>query len=134
MKLYETLNLKRWWSLVICFYLFSVFATGLMPIHSEVPEQINIAHLDKVVHFITHFILLFLLHQLLNYKPLVLVCFGLFVGSIIEVLQIPLATRGFDYYDILANTAGTLSGFVASLTFLKGILSSIDHKLTQALK
>jgi VanZ family protein len=79
--------------------------------------------LDKIIHFIFYFTLTALL---INYfknkiKNYIIYCFfaAVIFGIIIEILQDIVPTkRSFDYFDILANSLGSLT---IIMVFLKNI-------------
>lgn len=98
-------------------FLFSlvILYLSLGNIHSpQTPGLFNIPHLDKVVHFFLYGILCYLLmyeskqlKRKRHYLLFVAIC--LLYGIIIELLQINLAHRTGDIYDIIANGLGSIT-------------------------
>ena len=82
--------------------------------------------LDKIIHFLFYFVLFFLLINFFktinieknaNFLSLII---AIIYGIVIEVFQDIVPTkRNFDYYDILANSMGSISMFILLLTILK---------------
>lgn len=95
------------WTLII-FYLCLDDAPNL--------PKFSFPNKDKLVHFIFYFVFVFiwtksLLHKNLK-KLLLILCFALLLGVIIEFLQENFTLhRTFDWYDILANSMGAISSF-----------------------
>ncbi|MGB5821253.1 MAG: VanZ family protein [Saonia sp.] len=101
---------------ITVFSLFS-FPDDTLAIDIEIP------HLDKVVHFIFYFMVvilgsLFLWEtrrdrlRLVN-AVLIALCFAIFYGIIIEVIQSKFTVkREGDLWDIVANSIGALTGTI----------------------
>lgn len=93
-----------------------IILLSLMPSRS-VPE-IEIKHLDKLVHIAMYFVLT--ISYVLSFreydKPVIMAFSGAFlVGVLTEVMQYKFtSSRFFDFFDIIANTAGS---FFAILFF-----------------
>ena len=79
----------------------------------NVSVDVPIQGKDKLVHFMFYFILVYLWGKALNdTKIILIVCFCVLYGIIIEVLQgVFTTTREFDIYDIIANLLGALTSF-----------------------
>ncbi|AMC36768.1 hypothetical protein [Janthinobacterium sp. B9-8] len=65
---------------------------------------------DKILHFVSYFLLSLLLAPYLSYSKLFIVLF--LMGGSIEMIQ-PLAGRKCCIYDQLANTSGIISSIAA---------------------
>ena len=77
--------------------------------------------IDKIVHFLFYFVLALLMGTAFYYKKnepfikriVIIVAIGISVGFFIEVIQGNfIKNRFFDFFDILANSIGTLVGFI----------------------
>ncbi|MEO0527044.1 MAG: VanZ family protein [Bacteroidota bacterium] len=110
-KLGFTIAFISWMALVTLFSLVS-FSEGTL-------GTINIPHFDKLAHFVFYLVAALLCYAFLWemageslswVKALIMaVCFAIFYGIIIEVIQSELTrTRQGDFLDILANTLGAL--------------------------
>lgn len=78
-------------------------------------------HWDKVFHFVMYFSLSIpftLLHPK-SWKLYNGIFISILMGIIIEYIQQYIPGRNFEYYDIIANSSGTILGVVATLYFLK---------------
>jgi VanZ family protein len=105
------------WLITISFLL-------LMPGENIPNSGIDIPHLDKYLHFIMFAVLsfLFLLQKVKRKQKvtirekiavcLVIVCFGLIVEIIQECF---ILDRHFDWWDVVANTLGTIAGVLLLL-------------------
>ncbi len=80
---------------------------------TPVTDSPKIIGLDKIVHFFTYLILLFIL--LWNGFSIVFsVVFSILYGILMEIVQIPVPGRECSFYDFLANCAGIfVSLFIA---------------------
>ena len=95
----------------------------LLSFYSNNSSDISIDHLDKAIHFTLFFVQAFLITQTIisYYKKVqtknLLIIFILLIifGSIMEVQQIFLPTRKFEYYDFLYNLLGITSGLFCSI-------------------
>ena len=81
---------------------------------------------DKIVHFVFYFTLTFLLFNSFTVKKikinaqLISVIIAVIYGIIIEILQDIVPTkRSFDYFDIVANTLGSLTMLIVLNYFKK---------------
>lgn len=99
-------------SLFAILWTLVILILSLITIHSEA-VNIPIEGKDKVVHFAFYFMFVFLWSKAFNYKKTVIIlCIAIGYGIIIEVLQhVATTTRQFDYFDIIANVLGALTGF-----------------------
>ncbi|MES2812417.1 MAG: VanZ family protein [Bacteroidota bacterium] len=116
-------NKKSLWTAVIWTGLI-LFLSFKSP--AGVP-QINISNIDKVVHFMFYFVFVFLWYRFLFFKKLtqkkhliVLVLIAISLGILVEFAQGYFTiTRQPDFFDALANTIGSLFGFILANSILK---------------
>ena len=95
----------------------------LLSFYSNNSSDISIDHFDKAIHFTLFFVQAFLITKTIisYYKKVqtknLLIIFILLIifGSIMEVQQIFLPMRKFEYYDLLYNLLGTTSGLFCSI-------------------
>ena len=106
-------------------YSYIIFITFilLIPVDSEV--VINIVEKDNhpsdFISLFIHFILMFILYYLFkktysNYKYLLI--FIIMYSILIEYFQI-FTTRGFEFFDLIFNLFGVISGYLYFLIFKK---------------
>ncbi|WP_353148924.1 VanZ family protein [Flavobacterium sp.] len=77
---------------------------------------ISIKNIDKIIHFVFYFVLVFLwikgMKRTSMYRFLIVVVLAIFLGIGIEFLQkYCTPKRTFDWYDIVANSLGAISSF-----------------------
>ena len=97
-------------SLILLIYSLLIFFLSTLPL----PEQkTQVPSLDKIIHMLIYFFMAILalrsfrkLNNPLAKSFLYTFCFGL----IIELVQYFIPYRGFDLYDILANSLGLFLG------------------------
>ena len=108
------------------FYSISILILSLVNL-SDI-KMIKLETSDKVYHAISYALMIFfwLLYYKIKFKTvsskqnLTLVLFIIGFGIIIEYLQLILTSyRSFDWWDVIANTAGVLIGFASFMAFLK---------------
>ena len=117
-------------NLSLKFYIYLISSVGwficilyLLIFYSNNSSDISIDHLDKVIHFTLFFVQSFLITQAIIYhdkrvqtKNFIIIFILLIIfGSIMEVQQIYLPTRKFEYYDLLFNLLGITSGLFCSI-------------------
>ena len=117
-------------NLSLKFYIYLISSVGwfisiiyLLIFYSNNSSEISIDHLDKAIHFILFFVQAFLITQaIISYdkrvqtKNLIIIFILLIIfGSIMEVQQIYLHMRKFEYYDLLFNLLGITSGLFCSI-------------------
>ena len=117
-------------NLSLKFYIYLISSVGwficilyLLIFYSNNSSYISIDHLDKVIHFTLFFVQSFLITQAIIYydkrvqtKNFIIIFILLIIfGSIMEVQQIYLPTRKFEYYDLLFNLLGITSGLFCSI-------------------
>ena len=117
-------------NLSLKFYIYLISSVGwfisilyLLIFYSNNSSEISIDHLDKAIHFILFFVQAFLIAQvIISYdnrvqtKNLIIIFILLIIfGSIMEVQQIYLPMRKFEYYDLLFNLLGITSGLFCSI-------------------
>lgn len=84
---------------------------------TSLPRIQTFSNADKIIHFMFYFVFVFLWaksFQNVKFSKLVkIIVFAIVYGIIIEVLQELLTeTRTADWLDILANSAGALTGWM----------------------
>jgi VanZ family protein len=99
----------------------TILILSLLP-GDKFPEiDFTLFQIDKVVHFLLYFILAILMYysffkiknELVIKRVVVIIVTGVLLGTLIEVIQGTLIpNRAFDQLDILANSLGTLLGFI----------------------
>ena len=117
-------------NLSLKFYIYLISSVGwfisiiyLLIFYSNNSSEISIDHLDKAIHFTLFFVQAFLIAQaIISYdnrvrtKNLIIIFILLIIfGSIMEVQQIYLPMRKFEYYDLLFNLLGITSGLFCSI-------------------
>lgn len=83
-------------------------------------KQYKIPHLDKLLHIGAYWVytLLALFASKIKYKCWLVCCLLLLHGIFLEYLQIKLTTgREASIPDIIANTAGIISGYLTALIY-----------------
>lgn len=114
--------------LVLLVFWFGLITT-LSLIELKVKETPNINQVDKIVHFLFHYILSLLLLFHLKYDAVFIQVkriyyfvffFSLIYGVLIEVLQSALpVSRDSDFFDVLANTFGCSVALLSFSYFLR---------------
>ena len=117
-------------NLSLKFYIYLISSVGwfisilyLLIFYSNNSSEISIDHIDKAIHFTLFFVQAFLVTQtIISYdnrvrtKNLIIIFILLIIfGSIMEVQQIYLPMRKFEYYDLLFNLLGITSGLFCSI-------------------
>ncbi|WP_353168072.1 VanZ family protein [Flavobacterium sp.] len=101
---------------------------------NDVPSlpSIPIENLDKIIHFIFYFVFVFL--WIMSFKNislryfLIVLFIALLLGISIEFLQKNYTkNRAFDWYDIVANTLGAITGFILVKYYHKTQNKNISH-------
>lgn len=105
-------------------FLWAIFIFVLSVIQVPQPKRdLVIPHLDKIVHFVLYFILMILAlkgNTNANLKLGLLTFSVIIYGVFIELVQhYFVINRFFDFWDIAANTAGTLLGLILGRQVLK---------------
>ena len=108
--------------LTLLVWLVLILILSLIPVNTEVKELIP--YQDKYIHIFMYLVLaLFMMNCFvkIGFKQVfVTIIFGIIYGSAIEVLQGLLNTgRYFDYFDIIANIIGSLTGSLLFYRFYK---------------
>lgn len=93
-------------------YTFVLYYVCLIPL--QTPPEINFQGLDKIMHFLSHFILCLLYSYQFPMRWL-LIIISLFVGTSIEILQDMGLHRQFEVWDIVANTLGCFTFILITL-------------------
>ena len=98
-------------------YTVLIMVVSFLPLDG--PETIS--HIDKVVHFLIYFIHAFSFLQISKRIKTILIV-GIILGISIEILQPIISTRFFDYFDILANILGSVTGGLLALKYNRVVL------------
>lgn len=104
---------------------------ALVAIFSLLPApQISIEGGDKVLHFFTYFILSSCFTVLVRFdKSLPFIVIGLCsYGVMIEFLQGLTVYRSMEVFDMLANSAGVVSGLLIRMTSIPVLFRQIESR------
>lgn len=111
------------WELFTLVWVIAIFTGCLMPA-GDLPKAELFPNFDKVVHFTFYFVLalasLVVVRLLKKPYPTAMLLGAIFMMSfVIEVLQyfLPI-NRSFSGWDLLANLAGTLTGYLVFTLFV----------------
>ncbi len=100
--------------------------------HDEDPTKFHIPHADKIVHFGIFFILSALIgfekKILKTSDKIKIILIGTVYGILIEIIQYFIPWRGFDYFDMLADSIGAICG-VMTLAAGRSLLKKGTGKL-----
>lgn len=119
--------------------LMGIIAFLSLASFSSVSDMPKLPHMDKLVHFCMYMAMSYvLLFDLSRTHPLqkvrcreMLIAFitATLTGGLMELMQGTLtATRSADWWDMLANTCGALSGVLLGLLTLPAILKLLYRK------
>lgn len=116
-------NKKSFWTAF--FWTFLILVLSLKN-PTKLPN-ISITNIDKIVHFMFYFVFVFLWYRYLVFSQktatsskIVLVLTSVALGALIEWAQGYFTqTRQADWYDIIANTIGSLVGIYFSYLFFR---------------
>ena len=88
----------------------------------KIPDiEFDLFEIDKLVHFLFYCILALLMglgfyskkNEPFYKRGVIIIAIGISIGFLVEVTQGTLIpNRHFDYFDILANSLGTMTGFL----------------------
>ena len=123
----KELKLQKIWLLIGLCYIVAIFYLCLRKTAPSIPV---IPHLDKVLHFSAYYCLMSYFSLLLkasSYKK-IFVLF-VFMGILIELLQLMTGYRSFELLDILANTAGLVAGLFTFGRYLPNTLNWVEEIL-----
>ncbi|MDR9398004.1 VanZ family protein [Salibacter sp.] len=107
-------------------FLTALFIAVLSMFPGGQTPKVSIEGLDKIIHFIMYFVLMWFLIQA-NIKQVIIpklkgrailisTIVTVLYGVVIEIIQgTVLVGRSFEWFDILANVTGTISGIGAFL-------------------
>jgi len=102
-------------------FVYTAFVIFISVTPVSVSNVDSFPFLDKIIHFLIYTLLAFLAINTFKissgkncYIKVFLYCF--FVGTLIECIQYFLPFRGFETFDILANSAGTVAGIFVRIT------------------
>ena len=110
-------------------YLIGGVLLGGIVVGSLVPvPRLSPTFNDKLIHFLIYFLLMTWFGQLQRQRVLLALGF-VAMGFIIELLQGQTRYRTFEWYDLLANTAGIAVAWVCLMTPFGKMLSWLDRWL-----
>lgn len=122
--------MKRFVSLhLVPAYLWLFLITYLSLFKGNSSVKIEIPHLDKVVHFVFYFGLVYLfargLHSVKEKVNMyIVVIMAILYGGLIELVQMQTGYRSGDIFDFIANSSGAIMAFI-----LFQSIENIVHKL-----
>ena len=99
----------------------TILILSLLPGDKLPTIDFTLFQIDKVVHFLLYFVLSILMYysffkiknELLIKRLVTIVGTGILLGTVIEIIQgTSITNRAFDQFDILANSIGTILGFI----------------------
>ena len=111
MKIKEQLIYKNYW------IGLGILYTGIMITLCLIPSsqaQSTIPHLDKVFHFIAHFIWTYWFAQIFSDRRRIILA-SLILGGVIEILQAKTGYRHAEPLDVMANFIGAVFGVIPML-------------------
>lgn len=121
---YFRLYLSFGWLLVVLVCYFSLTTN---------PPKIDIQfkNLDKLEHMLSYFILMLWFAQLYHSKQsrIYYAFFFITLGVVLEVLQGLGGIRMFEYADMLANTAGVVTGYLLTQGRLRNLLEKAETRI-----
>ena len=116
---------QRTWPILMFLWATVIMVVSVIP-GADLPS-LSIWEPDKVMHAFVYAVLTFLTFQFfnksfsslnsLNKKAFISVTVCILYGFIIELIQLILPTRSFDFLDELANTIGCLLSLTGILVF-----------------
>ncbi len=90
----------------------------------KIGNSIKIPNKDKMVHFVFYFLFFIFWNLSQNTKviqkktAIIILAIAIFYGIVMEFFQYNFTTtRHADLYDVLANSAGAISGFILLILF-----------------
>jgi VanZ family protein len=115
LKISHTLR-KVFWGLLV----LVVVVLSLLPIPQD-QTFIQIPFADKVVHFLTYFILtiIALISSTQKHSLLMILAIQILIGVCVEVAQSFIPGRTPEFLDVLANSLGVLFGALVYFPFWK---------------
>jgi VanZ family protein len=109
------------------FWTLAIATSCLLPASVFKPVSFNLFQLDKLLHFVLYFVLVF--SWLLTYqtrsklstsKSSIIILLSIGYGILIEILQAVSHTgRSYELDDIIANTIGVIGGWILFRPLLK---------------
>ena len=110
--------------IAVCWTLL-IFYLCLKP--ATVEKNFDFVNADKLIHFTLYFVFVVLWYRFLIYrksflteKKVVLVVVSIVLGIIIEILQkYYTQSRHADFFDVLANSLGSLAGILFAVRYFK---------------
>ncbi len=118
--------------IIVIVYAFFVFWLSIQPITEEIPDKFP--YQDKVLHIGLYAILsgilaLGMIRSEKEYLSITIVSMSIFIstlyGFFLEVCQIFVPTRSFDWLDVVANFIGSLFGVILG-KFTSFIISKLQ--------
>jgi len=124
-RLENTMHFQRLWQLLGIVYIATILIVSLV----RIPDiNQSFSYTDKVIHFVSYFILVGWFVQL-YYKfasRLRILLAAILFGMVIEFLQEMTAYRSFDYVDQIANSLGAFCAFLLAKTDFDTLLGRFD--------
>ena len=121
--------IKVWFSLGL-FWVLVITSISLYP---RPPDLSSITFGDKIVHCLSYFWLMIWFLQIVKIKAQLVTAFAIIaLGVMIEVLQGLSGYRTFDFYDMLANSAGVLIAWKLKNTEMVNLISKFESRLIRA--
>lgn len=122
----------RYFSLWLSIGWLMVFSLCYFSLVSDPPKfDVDFKHFDKVRHFIAYFVLMFWFAQLYKSKMnrYGYAIFFILMGAILEVMQGLGGVRYFEYYDMLANTAGVAAAWFITKKRCTTLFLTIEKRI-----
>ena len=112
--------------IAVCWTLL-IFYLCLKPVTIE--KEITFANADKLLHFTMYFVFVILWYRFLIYRKsflienkVVLVVVSILLGIIIEIMQQYFTkSRHADFFDVMANSLGSMAGILFSVLYFRKI-------------
>lgn len=119
------MHFRRLWIFLGIAYIVFILVASLL----RIPDiNQSFSYTDKVVHFVTYFILVGWFVQLYHKSSsrLLILLAAILFGMIIEILQGMTAYRSFDIADEILNALGAGCAFVLARTNFDNLLRRFD--------
>ncbi|MGZ5177903.1 MAG: VanZ family protein [Burkholderiales bacterium] len=129
----QRLRFRRLWLGLGCLLILAVVYLSLTP--DPIPE-IPVENGDKFGHMLAYATLMFWFGQLYSSRlaRIALAIGFVFMGIALEFLQLLVATRTFDYFDMAANSFGTLSACAVVPPKFPNFLVAVEALIVRHIK
>ena len=117
------LRLLFLWHTLGISYLFIITYLSLVKL-PNIPSEIPMA--DKLIHFLIYCLITFFYKQIYTNRKISLAIFFIAYGIGIEIIQGQTQYRSFEFFDILANSIGTLMGLTIATKYFSNVLQKIE--------